>query len=314
MVRGVGFEPTNLCRIGASGGFAPTNALRCELNQRTATTTEIDYEDFKRWVYANYRPFTARPVVAYSRTYGHLLLSRNLNMLHTFSDGKRTSIIKALCTLSKYLGMHSEFTAMIKNFGLKWAGRSDDDIIIDRLSKNTDIKPLIEWVREGRKIAEMTHFLDLIVATGLRMIEAVECVRLIVTLSKQGKLGTYYDSEREIFEHFRFKETFIRNSKKVFISFVPRRIVEAIATEEQPITYDRAQHLAENRLRKLRFADLRELYASVSVKNLRESEIDFLQGRISSRVFLRNYFNPHFINDLQVRALKNAEELLALCL
>ena len=140
------------------------------------------------------------------------------------------------------------------------------------------------------------------VATGLRLIEAIECYRLIITLNQQGTLSSYYNNERQIFEHFRFKSVFIRNSKKVYISFVPRQIVEAISTVKQPINYDRAQRLA----------DLRELYASVSVKNLRESEIDFLQGRISSRVFLRNYFNPQFISDLQSRALKNAEELLSL--
>jgi intergrase/recombinase len=234
-------------------------------------------------------------------------------MIHSFSDGKRSAVIKALCTLSKFLGMHTEYTAMIKNYGLKWAGRSDDDIIIDRLSKNTDTKPLIEWIKNAQKIPELKELLDLIIATGLRLIEAIECYRLIITLNQQGTLSNYYNRERQIFEHFRFKSVFIRNSKKVFISFVPYRIVETIAAVKQPIDYDKAQRLAEYYLKKLRFADLRELYASVSVKNLRESEIDFMQGRISSRVFLRNYFNPQFIDDLQERALKNAEELLTLC-
>ena len=166
--------------------------------------------------------------------------------------------------------------------------------------------------RKARKIAEITNLIDLMVATGLRLIEAIECYRLIITLNKHGTLGSYYNSERQIFEHFRFKSVFIRNSKKVFISFVPQRIVDIIGKIEHPITYDRVQKLAEYHLKKLRFADLRELYASLSVKNLRESEIDFLQGRISSRVFLRNYFNPQFITDLQARALNNANELLAL--
>jgi hypothetical protein len=109
------------------------------------------------------------------------------------------------------------------------------------------------------------------------------------------------------------KSFFLHNSKKVFISFVLQRIVNSIATVEQPLSYDRTQKFAECHLKKLRFTDLRELYASISVKNLRESKIDFLQGRISSRVFLRNYFSPQFISDLQTRALNNAEELLALC-
>ena len=308
-MRRVGFEPTNPCGIGTSErrAFGQPLLMPC-----TAPHAAIDYKLFKEWVYANYRPFTARPVVAYAEKYGYLLQTGNLNMLHSFSDGKRSATIKALCTLSKFLGMHTEFSAMIKNYGLKWAGRSDDDVIIDRLSKNTDVKPLIEWIKNARKLEELTNLIDLMVATGLRLIEAIECCRLIVTLEQQNALNTYYNSERQIFEHFRFKSVFIRNSKKVFISFVPRRITDAIAAETLPVSYDRAQKLAECHLKKLRYGDLRELYASLSVKNLRESEIDFLQGRISSRVFLRNYFNPQFIQDLQVRALNNAEELLAL--
>ncbi len=314
-MRRVGFEPTNPCGIGASGRQAPNfNRFPRLPQQRTAAPECIDYASFKEWLYANYRPFTARPVLAYASKYGYLLQTGNLSMLHSFSDGKRSAVIKALCTLSKFLGMHTEYSAMIKNYGLKWAGRSDDDIIIDRLSKNTDVKPLLEWIRNARKISELTHLIDLMIATGLRLIEAIECYRLIIELSQKGILSSYYNIERQIFEHFRFKSVFIRNSKKVFISFVPYQIVEAITKVEQPISYDRAQKLAECHLKKLRFADIRELYASISVKNLRESEIDFLQGRISSRVFLKNYFNPQFIGDLQSRALKNASELLAFCM
>ncbi len=312
-VRGVGFEPTNPFGIGASGTFVPNFNRNSSLERNsTPICMNIDYQLFKEWLYQNYRPFTCKSVLVYSKTYGHLLLLGNLNSLHGFTDGKRSAVIKALCTLSKFLGMHTEFSAMIKNYGLKWAGRSDDDIIIDRLSKNTDRKPLIQWIKDARKISELANFVDLMVSTGMRLIEGIECYRLIIELNEQNKLSSYYNKERQLFEHYRFKNIFIRNSKKLFINFVPYRIVEAIAATEKPLPYIRAQRLCEWHLRKVRWADIRELYASVSVKNLRESEIDFLQGRISSRVFLRNYFNPQFIDDLQERALKNAHELLSI--
>ncbi|MBS7653962.1 MAG: hypothetical protein QXU95_02175 [Candidatus Bathyarchaeia archaeon] len=38
---------------------------------------------------------------------------------------------------------------------------------------------------------------------------------------------------------------------------------------------------------------------------MRESEIDFLQGRISASIFMRNYFNPAWISDLKSRALES---------
>jgi hypothetical protein len=64
---------------------------------------------------------------------------------------------------------------------------------------------------ENRKLREL---LDLMIVTGLLLIEAIECYRLIIQLSQQGTLSSYYNSEHQIFEHFRFKSVFIRNSKK----------------------------------------------------------------------------------------------------
>jgi hypothetical protein len=298
----VGFEPTNPYGIGASGHFVPP----------FDDSAPIDYDLFKKWLFQSYRPFTARPVYYYAKKYASCLQNRNLSLLKSFSDGKRASVMKALCALSKFLGMHEEFKVLVKNYGLKWRGRSSDDIIIDRLTKNVDSKELFQWIKDAKeKIPELRVFLDFMIETGLRLIEAVDSYNLIIKLGKEGKLNSYYNEKRQVLEHFRFREIFIRNSKKVFISFVPYESVKGIASTE-PVNYDRVQRLAEWYLKKLRFADLRELYASCSVKHLKQVEIDFLQGRVSASVFMRNYFNPQFIDDLQTRALTNAEGLLML--
>ena len=46
---------------------------------------------------------------------------------------------------------------------------------------------------------------------------------------------------------------------------------------------------------------MREAHATFMTKYLRPSEIDFLHGRVSSSIFMRNYFNPALINDLKER-------------
>jgi hypothetical protein len=93
----VGFEPTNLFWIGASVRRAHNVALAvC-----TAPQT-VDYALFGKWLYQNYRPFTARPVLAYAKKYGHLLLSGNLNPLLSFSDGKRSATVKSFATLRNW--------------------------------------------------------------------------------------------------------------------------------------------------------------------------------------------------------------------
>ena len=76
------------------------------------------------------------------------------------------------------------------------------------------------------------------IATGLRLDEAIQSYRLIVTLSEQGKLDTYYNAERGVLEHFRFRELFIRKTKKAFMSFASKELIEAVASSWLNITQD----------------------------------------------------------------------------
>jgi len=52
--------------------------------------------------------------------------------------------------------------------------------------------------------------MDLMAASGLRFDEAVESYNLIIKLPKDGKLKYYYDKDREILEHFEFRDIFLR--------------------------------------------------------------------------------------------------------
>ena len=61
---------------------------------------------------------------------------------------------------------------------------------------------------------------------------------------------------------------------------------------------------------KQRFSDLRELHGSILTRYLSESEINFLHGRIGASVFMQNYFNIAWINDLKERLFKGIREIL----
>jgi hypothetical protein len=63
------------------------------------------------------------------------------------------------------------------------------------------------------------------------------------------------------------------------------------------------------RCKRLAFGDIREAHATLSTKYLKESEIDFLHGRVSTSVFMRNYFNPALISDLKERVFKTIGQL-----
>jgi hypothetical protein len=82
--------------------------------------------------------------------------------------------LKVLSNLSKFLGMHEDFRRLVKDYGLKWRGRSSDDLIIERLTKVVGSNEVFEWIRQV-KVArpELTEFMDLVSISGLRFIEEI---------------------------------------------------------------------------------------------------------------------------------------------
>ena len=297
----MGFGPTNPCGIAASG--------RDDAN-RSLHDGEVDWDKFRAWAYKEYRPFTARDRYFHAKKYAHCLASGDLSELAMLNDCQRVHALKALTSLSKFLGVCEDWRRLVRSYGLKCTDRNSDDLIIGRLTKAVNADDIFEWIRRVKSCApELSDFMDLLAATGLRLNEAVECHNLIIDLAPQGRLDSYYKADRRVLEHFRFKETFLRGSKKVFISFVPSELVGRISCGGK-LEYGRVQKLATNRVGRQRFADVRELHGTLMTKWLRESEIDFLHGRVSSGVFMRNYFNPAWIGDMEGRAVEGAEKIM----
>jgi hypothetical protein len=59
----------------------------------------------------------------------------------------------------------------------------------------------------------------------------------------------------------------------------------------------------------LRFGDIREAHGTFMTKFLKESEINFLHGRVTASIFMANYFNPALIADLKSRAFQGIAEI-----
>jgi len=137
----------------------------------------------------------------------------------------------------------------------------------------------------------------------LRLIEAINSYNLIIDLSTGGRLSEYYNAEKEALEHFRFKKVFMRRTKKAFISFIPKEFIARIS-EQESLTKCQIKNRIQRSKSKLRFGDIREYFATSMNRYLSREEIDFLQGRVSASVFMRNYFNPALITDLKDRVFK----------
>ena len=296
----MGFEPTNPYGTAASGN---QNGLLL------IPADTIDWQIFKTWLFVEYAEVTAKDRLYYAKKYADCLLKRNFNKLKLVTPSQREHAMKALAVLSKFLGVYEDFRSLVKNYGLKWSSRKSSDLIIDRLTKTTNPDEIFDWIKEVKNVMpELSDFMDLMAISGLRFSEAIESFNLIIKLARKGRLKEYYNSEKKILEHFRFKDIFIRRSKKVFISFVPKELVERIS-QNKPIEWNKTKKKVARKVKRLRFADIREFHGSFITKYLRQPEIDFLHGRASSSVFMRNYFNPTWIADLKVRTFKAVKEI-----
>jgi hypothetical protein len=252
-------------------------------------------------------PKTAYGRVLYAKRYASCLLDHDFSELLKMNVDKRVHVLKSLAALSKFLGVHDEFIMLVKKYGLKWSAHTDD-LIIKRFTKSVNPDEVFEWVRNVKqRFSDLADFMDFMAFSGLRFVEAVNAYNLIIKLSREGRLGEYYDSEREILEHFKFKHLFLRRSKKAFITFMPKEVVDRIRFNE-PLSADGVQTKVK-RYCGLRFGDIREVHGTLLVRYLREVEIDFLHGRISTTVFMRNYFNPAWISDLKQRVFSCLREI-----
>jgi len=270
----------------------------------------VDWVAFKLWLNKEYKPKTAYDILYYLKKYAHCLLDRDFKPLLDLTKDKRLHCMAALSSLSKFLGIHEEFSTLVKNYGLKWSVRSDD-LLIARFTKSVDPNAVFDWIKQVKSCCSgLRDFMDFMATTGLRFDEAIESYNLIIKLSKEGKLNSYYDGEREVLEHYRFKEIFLRKTKKAFISFVSKELVKNISDHKLLNAYA-VQSKVKRGTKKLRFGDIREVHGTVATKFLNEVEINFLHGRISSSVFMQNYFNPVWLADLKDRTLKAAETMLS---
>ena len=156
---------------------------------------------------------------------------------------------------------------------------------------------------------ELRDFLEFMAITGLRLVEAVASWNLIVDLAKENRLSEYYDAEKEVLEHYKFKDKFLRKGKKALISFVPKEFIKRISNASYVPNAKSLIKMVSRTGLSSRFSDIREFHASVMTKYLNQSEINFLHGRIGTSVFMQNYFNPAWIGDLKQRVFKGIAEI-----
>ncbi|MEM1540886.1 MAG: integrase [Candidatus Bathyarchaeia archaeon] len=299
-----GFEP------GISGLEVRKPTVSALPSAKEGEFKEIDWKGFEKWLLQNHRERVARDILSYARRYAHCLLRMDLSEVALLRKTLRHHVVKALSNLAKFLGVYEDYRRLVRGYGIGWTGKSVDDLVIDRLIKVKDPEQVWQWVKQVKAVrVELSEFMDFLAVTGLRLDEAVQSYNLIIRLHREGKLNQYYNEANECLEHYRFKDVFVRRTKKAFISFAPKSLIQRI-TQCTPL---KSRHAVQKRVQDrgvaVRFSDVREAWASVLTRHLTPPEIDFLQGRVSANVFMSSYFNPALVADLKDRVFKAIAEI-----
>jgi len=272
----------------------------------------MDWLEYKQWVWSKYADSYATTIWYYCNKYYPLMANNKIRELELLPDTIKSNVLKSLIVLSKYLGIHEQFKNKLKSYGIKTVKHDAIKSFLRILKANdSDIltwyKDAIENVRDHERI-----LLKFLAVTGMRTREAINSLNLIIKLHRQNRLSEYYDnlpkSTTKCLQHFKYPKMFLRNTKNVFISFIPEYLINEIANSE-PLTYTSIVKRLNRKQMNVRFNELRDYYGTYLLnKNIKQVEIDLLQGRIPVKIFIRHYWSPK-LSELRDRVLKAITEL-----
>jgi intergrase/recombinase len=155
---------------------------------------------------------------------------------------------------------------------------------------------------------------------GLRPTEACESVRLINNdsgassrilekASESVKPLNYYNPDRQVLEHFRFPQIFLRRTKKAYISFITREMLSGIGVlGPSTPTWNAIRLACRRRGINMNMHLCRKIFAShLRASGIEPEIVDLLQGRVSQSVLVRNYLVPS--KDLKDKVLTSLVRL-----
>jgi hypothetical protein len=220
---------------------------------------------------------------------------------------KRIHIMKAISSLARFSGQVPAWYEIKQRYNLTWStGNEKLDAFQRFFDDGKSLDSMLQWVRDALKIlpAQMGEAIKWSTLTGLRTAESLQAIRLI---NDPIAFKTYYDSDRQILQHFKFPELFLRRTKTVYITIVDNELLRiAQNAASNPLSYDRIRYAcAASGGLDFHMAYCRKIYASWLRQSGIENEIvDLLQGHVPKTVFARHYFTPNLdYRDKVIRTL-----------
>ena len=250
------------------------------------TPKVVNWQDFKQYVDNKYAEGYALSILEHSRK--HYQLFSNVNGILSIKPTARNNTINALTALSRFLGTYDTFMADLKQHGVK---RYKPDAIqsFTRIFNSEAHKGLGEWYKQAIELVNEKLYLEFMLLSGVRAMEGIKSFNLIVELGSKYSQD-YYNEKTQFLEHFRYPKLFLRSSKNVYVSAVPRVLLDKISKSTK-ITYYGIDKKLNKAKRGMKVKQLRSYYATtMREKGLLSEQIDLMQGRVGKSIFLHHYF------------------------
>jgi Archaeal phage integrase len=254
--------------------------------------SEIDEYGFKQYLLVQ-RKRNWKQILQKATKHGHILKTGDASEILGFSNTKRRHIMEALVCLSKYQGTYNTWKEFKEKYQLKWTSPDGLEVFQSIFDNEKNYSSMLSWLKNV--IAQIPkpygNILIYNTLTGLRPTEACQSIALI-----QSDLHGYLQHDKMILEHYKYPETYIRNSKKAFISIVDNDIIR-IGQESANCGYNALRNYLVRRKLGMNMLYCRKVFATyLRTKGIEQETIDLLQGRIPKSVFARHYFRPDFGN------------------
>ena len=255
-------------------------------------SSKIDEDGFKQYLLAqgkrNWKQILLKAV-----KHGHILETEDAGEILAFSNTKRRHVMEALVCLSKHQGTYNTWKEIKEKYQLKWTSPDGLEVFQSVVDNEKNYSSTMSWLKNA--IAQIpkpyANILIYATLTGLRPAEACHSIALI-----QSDLQVYLKQDKMILEHYKYPETYIRNSKKAFISIVDDTIIW-IGLEAASCGYNGLRNYLVRRKLGMNMSYCRKIFATyLRTKGIDQETIDLLQGRIPKSVFARHYFRPDFEN------------------
>jgi hypothetical protein len=256
-----------------------------------------------------------RQIMCYAQRYHQLLETGNCASLVNLQSGTiRRHSMEALTELSKFLGVYDNWCIIRKRYQLHWSDPNDSlkplEMLFD-ISNDTEsnFDAMLQQIRimVSKTSTPMGQVIKFGTLVGLRSAEIIESVKLI---NDKEAFPKYYDPNTMTLSHWKFKEQFLRRTKKAFQSFATPAMIELVKMpiDKKIPTYNAIRH----KLRRLGLHCDIGLCRKVFATHLRQSGIaveiiDGLQGRIPTSVFAKHYYRLSL--DYRSKVLDAIEEL-----